>query len=372
MASIYLLPPPQPGVSLLHAASPAAGRSWRVLGLGVLGACSVGGLVWALVAARQDDRVRKPNLGASANVDVDAVGTKFLALLPPEKRVRAERALAVILPAYAAGAIYNADYTDAKNTLNRLVDDAYEAHIQKPFLWGKGYTEVSKVDADMGPVMGLHNVISLAKKVAKLKQPSAHDYPDASTAATVAAYGDAQRAFVEGALPLALIVADLKSKIVKGRKPDPAAAARRAEVEARKNVQTCSVCFRGIAVLANGRIADHGYTLPQRWHKTASCPGSMFRPLEVASDGLSFMVKQLSAQAATLAKLIVQAPQLPRLSEMQGPAWKREQRIITPDDPEWARALARHLNVLERDRRETQAALVDYQQRLNSWRPGPQ
>lgn len=291
-------------------------------------------------------------------IDVDDAGAKFLSLIPPEKRARAERALAVILPAYKSGAIFNVDYEDAKGTLNRLVDAAYEAHIQAPFLWGKGYTEISELDSKIGSVSGLHQVISVAKKVDKLKPPGA--------------YGDAQRAFAEAALPMALIVADLKSKVVKGRKPDPEAAARRAIVEAKKNVQTCSVCFRGIAVLSNGRIADHGYTLPHRWHKTASCPGAMFRPLEVSSDGLVYMVKQLTTQKRMLRERLDELPRATSLLETYGPSWKRQQRTITPDDTSWHRVLRDHTGQVASDLRQTETALVDYQRRLDAWHPGPQ
>lgn len=363
---MLLIPAPTPApLPLQGAATPT--WVWWLVGGGVATATALAVLVVVRQQRQQQPQAKALAGGPTAksgrahleqSLNVDEAGAKFLSLMPPEKRARAERALAVILPAYVQGEIFNVDYQDAKDTLNRLIDAAYEERIQKPFLWGKGYTPIYEIDSKIGSVSGLHQVISVAKKVAKLQPPGA--------------YGDAQRAFAEAALPLALIVADLKAKVVKGRKPDPEAAARRAAVEARKNVQTCSVCFRGIAVLSNGRIADHGYTLPHRWHKTASCPGGMFRPLEVASDGLAFMVQQLTRQAAEIPKRIKEAKQATSLIEAYGPSWDRKQRTITPADPSWRMVLQQRVGALEGELRETQSALADYQRRLAAWQPGPQ
>jgi hypothetical protein len=285
-------------------------------------------------------------------VDVEVVAAKFLAVVSPNRIETTRRALAIILSAYTAGSIYNTEYQDAKDILSRSVDDAYEELVQKPFLWGKGYTPESEIDGKIGIISGLHNCISGAKRVAKLKPRGP--------------FGDALRAFFDATEPLAQIVASLKTKIIKGKKPNPAAAAKKAAQFANKTVRTCACCFRGIALLGNGLIADHGYQLPEPWQKTPSCPGRDFRPLEVSSDGLVFMVKNLKAQVEHLLKRQASTGQLTQLKKKN---WKGEILTITPESPDWGKTLKDYVRDLKGDLDRTQDALKDFESKLAAWKP---
>lgn len=64
-----------------------------------------------------------------SNYDADKVAADLLAVCPPNRMNHCKRALEVVLPAYAGGEdIYNADYKDAKDTLGRVIDDAWNDH----------------------------------------------------------------------------------------------------------------------------------------------------------------------------------------------------------------------------------------------------
>jgi len=293
-----------------------------------------------------------------ARVNADEVAAKFLSVVTAARQEKARRALAVVLPAYAAGSIFNADYKDAKDALNRAIEESYQANVRTPFLRGRGYTPEGgwspeyKIDQEVGHVSGLYEVLSFAKKVAKLKPQGA--------------YGDALRAFAAAALPLAQLMNELKTKVVKGRKPDPEAAARRAAVDAKKTMRTCACCFRSIAVLHNGLIADHGYKLPSQWMKTASCPGGMFKPLEVSSDGLKYMVNGLTNMVKALSQQWANVNDLKSITNRD---WDGKVTTLTPESLGWERAFQIYKFNLQREIGTTEQSLADYKARLASWKP---
>lgn len=287
-----------------------------------------------------------------AMVDVDEVAAKFMAVVPQNRQQRVHAALAVVLPAYSAGTIYNADYQDAKFTLDNAVADAYDEHVEKPFLWGKGYTPESEISTKLGLVAGLYSIVSFAKKLDKLKPPGA--------------YGDALRSFADAVLPLAQLMNELKAKVVKGRKPNPEAAARRAAMLSKKKLRTCACCFRDIAVLGNGLIADHGYRLPRQWMKTASCPGRLFKPLEVSSEGLSYMVDVLTKDVASISKRKAGAKNVKSLTHTD---WHGMAITVTPESPDWDVTFRNYKLNLERELDQAQRGLDDYKARLASWKP---
>jgi hypothetical protein len=218
----------------------------------------------------------------------DAQIADFLALIPANRLGRTEHALRIILTGAEAGTIFNVDFKDAKDALDRSVEAAYKAATDA-FWVGKG----GELDADpeintllnqfhwSARVGYVRDAIAASKKLAKVKI----NHPMLT----------AMRKVVSAVLPLALVMEDVKKVIVKGRKPNPEAAARKAaKLEDAMPRATCACCFSNQAVLPNGRIHDHGYTLPRSWMKTGSCYGRQFRPLEVSNEGLIFMEKLLS------------------------------------------------------------------------------
>ena len=296
-------------------------------------------------------------------LDVDTIAAKFLSVLSPrlspESRERVGRALQIIFDGHREGSIFNVDYKDAKDRLSRVANDAWEVRMQGGYATGSGLkTPESRVVYDTN-MMGLYDTIAAQKKLPKLiaaEKPSA-------------AFQNEAYAFFDGMVPVALLVKDLKSKVVMGRKPNPEATARREAQEAKKTIRTCSVCFRPIAIYPNGYIADHGYNLPRRYGKTASCYGPRFRPLEVSSDGLSFMIKLLTNEVHSIERTLEQSKSLTSISRTN---YRREALVFTPESPTWAQELSNYKEHLQSELRHTKSSLADYQRRLASWEPTPE
>lgn len=193
---------------------------------------------------------------------------------PSRFEVAVERVLAGI----EAGSIRNVDYQDVKYEVGQAAADAWNNHVASPFFHG-GKWEKLPLDVnelyDSIMILSLHDVIATAKKVARSKAQGP--------------VVDAMRAVCAEALPLAEAVASLKGKVVKGRAPS---AGPSKPVNPNKVVKTCPVCFRAIAVVG-GTMAHHGYTRPEMGWQTASCQGIRFKPLEVSSEGLQWLIAAL-------------------------------------------------------------------------------
>lgn len=304
---------------------------------------------------------------ATNEVDVDVVANKFLSITPAKRMNQVKSALGVLLPAYAKGEIYNTDYKNAKDILGYAVEGGWNERT-KHFWAGSGGSPESTFMWWFGNVGNLHDLISKKKKIDKLKPTTVISKEQGRTVADVnPAYIQVAREFVNAAYPVALIVKEMKSKIIKGRKPNPAAVARRAAQLAKKDVKTCGCCFRSIARLRNGFIADHGYTLPQKWHKTASCPGGMFMPLEVSDDGLKYMVKIVGDRVKALTREVSRIPKLKKLSRKKN--WKGDIETLTPDSPGWSSALKIHKANLEQELKRTKDDFKGYKDKLTHWKP---
>jgi hypothetical protein len=184
------------------------------------------------------------------------------------------------------GAIRNAVWQELKFTLSRMVEELWKQRVSGPFFYAGQYEQQSEeVNAlnDGILIMGLHDVLSAAKKIQKSTTPDS----DPAVAA--------MRAYVAEILPLSLAVASLKDKVVKGRAPRTEPAKPQ---NPNKVVRTCPVCFRAIAVVG-GTMAHHGYKRPGSGWQTSSCPGVRFKQLEVSSEGLSWLIGQLQEKLKT-------------------------------------------------------------------------
>lgn len=266
---------------------------------------------------------------------------------------RFDAALEVILDGVAAGSIRNTEWKDAKDTLSRAVYEVWPLIVNKPHIYGV-YSELSSELQDLYNsilVMGLHDVISTAKKVARTK----------ATGPAV----DAMRAFCDEVLPLALMVASLKNQVVKGRAPSAAPAK---PVNPNRIEKTCPVCMRPVAVL-RGTMAHHGYQRPGHGFQTASCAGIQFEPLEVSPKGLEYVVRTLNERLQADEKALAQQATLPVTlrgrRERKGPL---EQ--IDRGDPLWPRLFRAYLSELEFSVRTIRADLPPLESMLASWHPG--
>lgn len=266
---------------------------------------------------------------------------------------RFDAALEVILDGVAQESIRNVDWKDAKDTLGRAVDESYTARVKAPFFHGRG----QEVDPEVYQlywsclIMSLHDSISAAKKVAKTK----------ATGPEV----DAMRAFFTEVLPLALAVASLKDKVVKGRAPN---TGPEKPVNPNRIEKTCPCCMRGIAVVRN-TMAHHGYQRPGHGFQTASCAGIRFEPLEVSPAGLEYVVRTLKERLQADEKALAQQATLP--TTLRG---KRDRKgplePIGRGDPLWPRLFQAYIAELEFSVRTIRADLPPLEEMLATWRPG--
>ena len=193
--------------------------------------------------------------------------------------------------------IRNPVYLDAKEVISNAVYYAWGRLINDRFFSGGRQSNSDLMDLYYSVnIMGVHDINFLPKKLAKTK----------ATGPAV----DAMRKLCDELLPLAQAIKGLKSKTVKGRAPAGEAAK---PVNPNKIMKTCPCCFRQIAVV-NFRMAHHGYQRPGYGVQTASCPGVNFPPLEVARDGLDWLIQYETDRQKTLLKNLKNVKQATTLS----------------------------------------------------------
>ena len=266
---------------------------------------------------------------------------------------RFEVAVERVLAGVEAGSIRNVDYQDVKYEVGQAAADAWNNHVASPFFHG-GKWERLPLDVnelyDSIMILSLHDVISTAKKVARSK----------ATGPAV----DAMRAVCAEALPLAEAVASLKGKVVKGRAPS---AGPSKPVNPNKVVKTCPVCFRAIAVVG-GTMAHHGYTRPDMGWQTASCQGIRFKPLEVSSEGLQWLIaalrERLEARKQAYAKRATH-PEFLMTREGRNSAAVKIMRA----DPLWPQLFARHVAELRSEIAAIEHDLPRLDKMLADWKP---
>jgi len=295
-------------------------------------------------------------------LDYNAIAARFLALLPPQYekgRARVERTLQMLFAAHASGSsIHNPDYQDAKRCLSDAVHWAQEYNISEPYTAGRGGDNPETHVTWALKTYSLHDYIGKAKKLHKVL---AEHRPSPEFQRDLIALYDAM-------LPVAQIVAELKDKVVKGRKPNPEAAARRMAVESRKVVRTCSVCLSNIGIL-HDVISDHGYRLPHAGMKTATCPGSGWPALEESSAGVKNVIE---ATIRYINAMVARRGQAPTIESITLRDYAGRPVIIDRNSPKWERAYERYVNDIDENLKAARHALGVYEKRLANWKPTPQ
>lgn len=264
-----------------------------------------------------------------------------------------DMAVNAIADGVASGSIRNIVLKDAKDTISRAVDAGWEKAVEDPFFFAGRYQqqpEAIYTFYSSFTVMYLHDMLAVSKKLAKTKLEGAAI--------------DAMRTFAAEALPLAEAVASLKDKVVKGRAPSTGPAK---PVNPNKIVKTCPCCFRQIAV-TDGTMAHHGYQRPGHGWQTASCPGIRFKPLEVSSEGLVWLVGATENRLADLRRDLDAADTCTALPYR---VTSRQIVQIDPTDARWPRTMAIYKANLESDIRFVDTDLAHLRKRLEEWRPHP-
>lgn len=271
---------------------------------------------------------------------------------------RVSATLAAVAAAVADGAIRNTVLQDAKGTLSRAVETAWRTHVASPHFHGKTHGDTMSPEAESlywsVSVYGLHDVISASKKVAASK----------ATDPGV----DAMRALLRELLPLAEAVKGLKDKVIKGRAPP----APRPPVNPDQLRLSCGCCFREIAVVGGvptGRMAHHGYERPGDGFQTASCPGTMFMPLETTDDGPRHMAGAMRRLLAATEASLARAPALTSLTISVYERGQRVRKEITPEMKDWRRAYDAHLGRLRGEIAGIGASIAHFDKVIAEWQP---
>ena len=228
-----------------------------------------------------------------------------------ESDVRLEytrRALDVILHGQLDGMLYGPEYKTAKDHLSRRYDEAFKAKIMEPYMYGKGYTPDNEWLDKLGSHYGLHSAISFSKRLAK-----------APPAPTPELDRDI-RAFLSATAPVAGIIADLKSKVVKGRKPDPNVVAKKAAIAASREGRDgeCQICQNRQILSSKGMLVLHGYRRPGHGSIVGDCFGVGSPPWEVSCDALAAYVEELRRISAAEAQSARDVSKLTKLTVNRG------------------------------------------------------
>ena len=262
-------------------------------------------------------------------------------------------ALASVIDGVELGEIRNAVLNDAKHVLNQAAYAAFDRYVGDRFFHkGKGDEQPREVQEFRYSLMvlGLHDVISLSKKLEKsqLTGPAMQ----------------AMREFSAEVLPLSLAVADLKTKAIKGRAPSTGPSKPE---NPDKIVKTCGCCFRGVAV-QSGHMAHHGYERPGTGWQTNSCPGIEYPPLEVSSAGLEHVISVYTARRESLAKAMANKDNLTKLTVLRGGFRTTE---FKKGDPGWEREFRLYVAQTESDLASVERTLPELQEMLRNWAPEP-
>lgn len=264
-----------------------------------------------------------------------------------------------------AGSILNVEFKDAKMVLDRAIEDAWDhgrGSALPPLPTGDefytpAYEDLRALHWDV-KVYYVRDAIAASKKLAKTKVT--HPW----VAGT--------RAFVAKVLPLALAMEGLRGHIVKGRRPNPEAEARKAAKLNNPNAMeraTCGCCFAEQAVLPNGFIHDHGYRIPREWVKTASCHGRRFRPLEVSDEGPKFMVGLLTSALANLHVVAANLRVAKTFRVQKGYRHPAEYEDIEVGHPRFEAVRESRLREAEQNIKGCRADLAEFQKVVAEWRP---
>lgn len=294
------------------------------------------------------------------DLDLDVEGNAFLATLPPERVEKTKKALAALLVAYQAGTIFNTDFKMWKLTVDRSFEDGFNHLVRTDYTtyWEPDQKTVSPkgmIADGLGFASGIRSSIALQKQANKLKIAHPHL--------------DEVKKFLATAVPIAQIFEKLKTMVVKGKKPlSPEKAAVKATVLAKKTVKTCGCCFRPIAVIPNGKIADHGYSLPHPGNKSMSCPGRKFRPLEVTDDGLKYMVDLYLNWVEQEQAALKNAPSLMSLHKKSF-SLKKQGELVVKGHPEWEATYRAHVAELKGSLDRDEGQLKMFKHKLASWKP---
>lgn len=242
----------------------------------------------------------------------------------------------VTLAGYEADAVISKTEFDwLKSGFNNALEEAWRAAVNEPFTYDGKWEALRPEERALEQALSYpmcHTAAGYLRRV------------EAATKAA-GAMRDAMLALLRDAAPLGARVQALKDKIGKrAPKPTKTSMAR----DARSTLaMTCQCCARDI-LAETGQIAHHGYERPGDGWQTASCPGALELPFEVARDALGvYIVRQrewLKRTEDSLAAVIAESRPL---------GWTFEDKSTKPNT--WTRGRDKTVHVT----RDTFQAISD-------------
>jgi hypothetical protein len=262
-------------------------------------------------AAQLDREIAEALSGSSPTMG--SIGDRFMEALTygnfnEAQLARARRALEVILHGQLDGKIYGPEYKDAKDTLSRRFDEAYTGLRNRHLQWGVGHTDAHEWEDKLGSHYGLHSAISVAKRLAKAPPAPTPDFDREA------------REFFAATQPIASMIAGLKAKVIKGRKPNPDVVARKAAVAASRVGRDgeCQICQHRQILDSRGNLVLHGYQRPGHGYIVGDCFGVGYPPWEVSSDRLAEWIEYLQTRSARLAEEATRTAKLTTIEVNRG------------------------------------------------------
>ena len=210
-----------------------------------------------------------------------------------------EKTLQRIADYIEAGLIYNVDWKDLKESINRQLSKGYKAVTSEPYL-------ALPRDDNTGERAGVPRAVSLELYYAQ--GPQIHANMQNKIAKLERTFGNhwmvkAARDYADAVLPIIADANKIKATITKARKPRE--GARQTEERTIENTGTCSVCGMNVKRSKGGDMVDHGYRVS--WHeRSGGCYGVSYKPIEISPEGavsyLAVIRDMLESAEATVAK----------------------------------------------------------------------
>lgn len=234
-----------------------------------------------------------------------------------------EKTLDQIAAYIEAGLIYNVDWKDLKESINRQLSKGFKQVTSVPYLAlprvedGKGDRGVhwDIVDAlyyGTGPQIHA----DMNSKITKLEKKHADHW-----------MVKAAREYLESVRTVIEDANKIKATITKTRKPregDRVTPERTIE-----NTGTCAVCGMNVKRSKGGQIVDHGYTL--RWgFQQGNCAGVGYQPIEISPEGaVNYLGRLRDAliQAETDVERLQQTPSAERTKAERGELVRAEATV---------------------------------------------
>jgi hypothetical protein len=275
-----------------------------------------------------------------------------------------------VVSSYEQGEIRNVVYKDAKDILGRAFEDAW-LKIRNEYTAGRGGNNPESTLAWDFSISSLHDAIASKKKLDLIKKSSGADPRMIQSMARL----------FDTAYPLAIMVKELKSKVVKGKvqlPPQPVV------IDPRR--KTCAACFGEFVVTAGNRPKRHGFSIITRgrgqghlgaWH-TGPCIGSDYPHYGLSSEGtkavLEMARKRLKAVEGFI-KNLENRPPLQWAQHVHGektkfftivPGESADYRTGSPSyESLFKSKMAEHVG----ERASLLAAIDLYKEKIATWRP---